>query len=196
MPKGAATRNRILDHAALLAAGRGLAGLTIGALAEDLDLSKSGLFAHFGSKERLQTETVAHVRERFARAVIAPVTRAPAGRPRLVTLFEKWTAWAEAPNNPLGCPFVAASTELDDQEGPVRDAFLTGHRQFLRQVTDWVREAIALGHLRRGLDADQFVFELHGLILSRHHRRRLLRDPDASRIARRAFDQLLQRSAP
>src|ERR1700759_3366835 len=123
--KGAETRERILTRAIQLASQRGLEGLSIGDRAADLGLSKSGLFAHFGSKEDLQVEVLRAAGSRWEQSVWKPALKAAAGRPRLVAFFEHWLRWISDPTWPGGCLFMAAATELDDREGKARD-FLAG----------------------------------------------------------------------
>src|SRR5687767_9089309 len=131
MKKGELTHRAILEHAVGLASRLGLEGLTIGRLAEDLELSKSGLFAHFQSKEALQVEVLRHAGERFVEEVIRPALKAPRGEARLKALFTRWLEWARGKSLPGGCLFVAAATELDDKEGPVRDELVRTQRQWV-----------------------------------------------------------------
>ena len=121
MRKGEQTREAILVHALRLATRVGFEGLTIGQLADDLKLSKSGLFAHFKSKENLQLQVPEMASRRFVDAVVKPALAAPRGEARVRALFERWLAWETSPSLPGGCPFVAAATELDDRPGPARD---------------------------------------------------------------------------
>jgi AcrR family transcriptional regulator len=186
MGKGDATRQTILERAAGLASQVGLEGLTIGRLAEELELSKSGLFAHFRSKDALQVETL-----RFVDRVVRPALRAPRGEPRVRALFERWYEWARTTPLPGGCIFVAAATELDDREGPARDELVRQQRDWLELIANVARTAIREGHFRGDADPDQFAFELYGIMLASHHATRLLRDPAAERRMRRAFESLL-----
>src|SRR5262245_46047208 len=116
--RGDSTRIEILERATTLARSLGLRGVTIGHLAADLKLSKSGLFAHFGSREALEIAILDHAAERFVDDVIRPALAEPRGAPRLGAAFERWLAWSETSG---GCLFVAAVTEYDDCPGPVRD---------------------------------------------------------------------------
>ena len=120
-PKGERTRDAILRHALALATRIGLEGVTIGRLAEDLRISKSGLFAHFGSKESLQIEMLRLAGARMVDEVVRPALAISRGEPRLRALFERWLQWESSPSLPGGCPFVTASFELDDRPGPVRE---------------------------------------------------------------------------
>src|SRR5262249_34408675 len=121
MSKGDATKQAIVAHAARLATRVGLEGLTIGALADALRLSKSGLFAHFKSKEGLMLDVLRSAADAFVEAVIRPSLAAPRGEPRLLALVENWMTWPTRAGDGAGCFFVAAAAELDDRPGPVRD---------------------------------------------------------------------------
>ena len=121
MGKGEITRHAILERATALASRSGLEGISIGHLAEDLGLSKSGLFAHFGSKEALQVEILRFAAERFVENVVRPALAQPRGEPRVRAIFERWIAWDRSHSVPGGCLFVAAASELDDRPGPARD---------------------------------------------------------------------------
>ena len=192
MGKGDERRQLILERAAQTASRLGLEGLTIGQLASDLGLSKSGLFAHFQSKEALQVQTLRHAAELFVDRVVRPALKAPRGERRLRALFERWLAWAEADVLKSGCLFVAAATELDDVEGPVRDELVRQQRDWLELIANVARTGIAEGDFRPGLDGEQVAYELYGVMLAYHHARRLLRDPRAPQRARDAFDALVE----
>ncbi len=191
MGKGEDTRNAILERAAALASQMGLAGLSIGRLAEELTLSKSGLFAHFHSKEALQTQTVRFAAQVFVDSVIRPALKAPRGEPRVRALFERWIAWAL--KNPMkgGCFFVSAATELDDQDGPVREELVRQQLDWLELIANVARTGVTEGHFRRDLDLEQFAHDLNGIMLAYHHAARLLRDPRAQERSVRSFEALL-----
>jgi AcrR family transcriptional regulator len=191
MGKGERTRDAILDRSVSLASQVGLAGLTIGRLAEELDLSKSGLFAHFRSKEAMQVQTLERAAERFIEVVVKPALAAPRGEPRLRALFERWLRWPQAVPQPGGCIFVAAAVELDDRPGPARDRLVELQKDWLDVIAGAVRTAIGAGHLDREVDPEQFAFEMYGIMLVCHQAARLLGDPKAVERARRAFDALL-----
>jgi AcrR family transcriptional regulator len=192
--KGADTRGAILDIALALASTGGLEGLSIGNLAQAVGLSKSGLFAHFGSKEELQLAVLRTAVDRFVAEVIAPALREPRGEPRVRALFERWLGWETATYLPGGCPFIAVSNELDDRPGPVRDYLVQSQRDWLDALANAARIAVAEGHFRADLDADQFAYEVYSGILAFHQFYRLLRDPSTGDRCRRAFEQLVQRS--
>jgi AcrR family transcriptional regulator len=191
MGKGELTRQAILEHAVVLASRVGLDGLTIGRLALDLDLSKSGLFAHFRSKEALQVQTLALAAERFTEIVIQPALTAPRGEPRVQALFDRWLTWPREFRQPGGCIFVAASAELDDQPGPARDLLVRLQRDWLDVIAGAVKIAVAEGDFKKSVDPAQFAFETYGIMLVTHFTFRLLRDPQAGDRARQAYSSLL-----
>lgn len=192
MGKGDNTRQAILEHATALAASVGLDGLSIGQLAADLGLSKSGLFAHFQSKEALQLAVVDTASDRFTELVIRPALKAPRGEPRVRALMERWFAWVVVSSSTGGCFFVAASTELDDRRGVVRDAVVQRQRDWIEMLANAVRAAVVEEHLRSDLDPEQVAFELWGVALSYHHYARLLGATDAEMRAHAAVDHLIR----
>jgi len=191
MRKGERTRGAILDGAWRLASELGLEGLTLGRLADELDLSKSGLFAHFSSKENLQVQTLDRAAERFSEFVVRPAIAEQGGEKRLRALFERWLEWPRRVRQPGGCIFVAAAAELDDRPGPARDRLVALQREWRATIARVVKRAQELGEFRRDLDAEQLAFELHGVGLACHESVRLLRDPRALERARTAFERLV-----
>jgi AcrR family transcriptional regulator len=189
--KGDQTRETILGAALKLASRVGLEGLTIGTLSEELELSKSGLFAHFGSKEALIIGTLEYAAERFAEVVVKPALAAPRGEARLRALFEAFPRWPVAVPQPGGCIFISSAVEFDDRPGPVRDRLRAIRQEWHDFVAGAVRRAIEAGDFRAELDPDQFAFELDGIQLAWHHASRLLGDRKAGDRARRAFEALL-----
>ncbi|MGE0452221.1 MAG: TetR/AcrR family transcriptional regulator [Vicinamibacteria bacterium] len=196
MGKGDLTRKAIVDRAVSLASEVGLDGVTIGRLASELDLSKSGLFAHFQSKESLQVQTIERAAERFVEVVVRPALQSPRGEPRLRALFERWLQWPKLVPQPGGCLFVAAAIELDDRPGPARDVLVRLQREWLNALAVAFRQASEEGHLGPDADPEQLAFELYGVMLVCHHSSRLLRDPRAIERARRAFEGLLAAARP
>ncbi len=174
----------------------GLDGVTLGVLADQVGMSKSGLFAHFRSKEEVQIGLLEHTAEVGAAHIIAPSMNQPEGLPRLKALVGNWFGWAPRAGLPGGCPVAAGMFEFDDMQGPVRDKLLKMEAEWRGLLTKLVVDAISLGHLRRGLDADQFVWELCGIYLSHHVTQRFLKSPAADRRAALAFESLLERSLP
>jgi AcrR family transcriptional regulator len=189
--KGEQTRTAVLEAATDKARVVGLRGLTIGVLAERTELSKSGLFAHFRSKESLQLAVLEHARNRFIDEVVRPALQAPRGEPRLREVFARWVSWADVPG---GCLFVAAAVEFDDDRGPVHRQLVQYQRDWLDSIAQIVRGAITEGQFSPGVDPDQFAFELHGVMLSYHHLSRLVGDAHARDRATRAFENLLTRA--
>lgn len=173
-----------------MAARLGLGGLTVGGLATVTGMSKSGLYAHFDSKEALQVDVVDHARNAFVDLVISPALRTPRGEPRLRALFEHWLAagFARQP----GCTvLVQSAMEFDDQVGAVHDALVRDHTDLSETVGQIVRTAISEGHFRDDVDPEQFAHDLYGVMLGLYHATRLLDDPLATTRARAAFDALL-----
>ena len=191
MNKGARTRHQILDHAAQLASQVGVGGLTIGTLADDLHLSKSGLFRHFQSKEALQVAALDHAAERFTDYVVRPALREPRGEPRMRAIFERWLAWDREGVMPGGCIFVAAAAEYDDQPGAVRDRLVALQLQWVDVLEQSFRKGVEAGAFSPVADPAQFAQDLYGIMLACHHHSRLLGDAAAESRARRAFDALL-----
>jgi AcrR family transcriptional regulator len=192
--KGETTRAAILDVALATASKVGLEALSIGELAKEAGLSKSGLFAHFASKEELQLEVVRKAIDRFVELVVSPALKQPRGEPRVRALFENWFDWSRASELPGGCLFIAASSEFDDQPGPVRDLLLASQKDWLSALAQAARIAVEEGHFRAGLDTDQFAWQLDAFILGYHHSARLLRSKDAQKRARSAFESLIRAS--
>lgn len=196
MGKGEQTRSAILDAALLQASEAGFESLTIGSLAERSGLSKSGLFAHFGSREELQIAAIEAAAQRFSETVFMPALKAPRGLPRLRALFESWMSWSGRVGLLHGCPMLAAAVEFDDRPGPVRDT-VAGHYERLEvELERAVRLAMEQGHFRPDLDPAQFVFEMTGILFTSHHRGRLLRRKDATSRARAAFERLIAAASP
>ena len=195
MGKGESTKTAVLDEATELASLVGLGGLTIGTLAAATKLSKSGLYAHFASKEALQVEVLQHARDHFTDVVMRPTLATPRGEPRLRQFFDRWLTW-QSTGYGGGCIFVDAASEFDDQEGAVRDELVRAERDKLESVILIVGTAVSEGHFRDDVDPEQFAYELEGIVLAHHHARRLMRDDAAENRARRAFERLLDSCRP
>jgi AcrR family transcriptional regulator len=196
MSKGEATRERILDRAFLLAGRDGLEGLTIGALADELKLSKSGLFSHFGSKEELQVAVLDVASSRFSERVLLPAFKAARGLPRLERVFEQWIDWATDPSMPGGCIFQQANAELDDRQGRPHDVLLESQKNLVDALIKTVQLAVSEGHLAKDTDARQVVYELEGIMMAMNVYLRLFKDRRAVERARTAFKRLIDSNRP
>jgi AcrR family transcriptional regulator len=188
--KGESTRAAIVEAALALARRQGLEGLTIGVLADQLRMSKSGVFAHFGSREELQLAVMKEYAARFVDEVLRPAVLRPRGLPRLRALLENWLALL-AREIAQGCLMIAGASEYDDRPGPLRDAMVgivTGWKSELLRAID---QAKAEGDLRRNVDSEQLVFEIYGLMLVLHQDARLLHSPDSVKRARAGLARLL-----
>jgi len=193
--KGERTRAAILDEGVRIVSKAGLDGLTIGTLAEATGMSKSGLFAHFGSREDLLLAVLAHGQGRFTEVVIKPALDHPRGVPRLRALFVNWLDWTEAADLPGGCPMIGAAAEYDDRPGPVRDTLAAGQRGWIEILKRAVAQGIQQGQLAPDTDPEQVSFEMFGIALVVHHHRRLLGYSKARSRALEAFEALLARNA-
>jgi AcrR family transcriptional regulator len=192
--KGQQTRATILDAALTLASHMGLEGLSIGALAEVTGMSKSGVFAHFGSRDELQIAVVREYHHKFEEEVFYPALREPRGLPRLRALFDNWVRRV-AVEIDSGCIYISGAVEFDDRPGPVRDALVLMVQTWQDALERAIRMGIEEGHLRPDTDPAQMLFEVHGLILALHHDARFLRHPGAVDRAKAAFRRVLENYA-
>lgn len=190
--KGERTRQSILERAVDLASLEGLEGLTIGRLADELGMSKSGLFAHFGSKEELQLATVETAAKRFINEIFAPVLPEPRGWPRLVALCRSWLAYVHRGVFPGGCFFAAASFEYDGRPGAVRDLIRKLMDDWMGAIERAIRMAQDEGHLDPAVDAGQLAFELNSLFFGANFAYHLRGDASAIEKAERAAMQRLE----
>ena len=190
LQKGQQTRAAILEAALGLASHMGLEGLSIGALAEVTQMSKSGVFAHFGSREELQIAVIREYHARFEDEVFFPAVREARGLPRLRALFENWIRRVSIELD-SGCIYISGAVEFDDRPGPVRDALASMVRAWQAALERAIRLSIEEGHLRPDTDSLQMLFEIHGLILALHHDARFLRLPGAVDRARAGFDRIV-----
>jgi AcrR family transcriptional regulator len=182
--RGLRTREAILARAVDIASIQGLEGLTVGSLATQLKMSKSGLFAHFGSKEDLQLATVELARQIFIKKVTRPAIAAPRGMPRLWGLLELWLALVEKRVFQGGCFFSAASFEFDSRRGVVRDRIKAIMHEWIAAITRAVYEAQKAGHLNPKVDPTRLAFEIHGIAMGAHWAHQLLNDKHAYSRAR------------
>jgi AcrR family transcriptional regulator len=200
MSKGEDSRRRIVERALQLASTVGLEGLTLGKLADDLGVSKSGLFGHFDDKQALQIAVLQHATEHFIQKVVAPALSKPRGEPRVRALFEReldWVGDSASPggaSGPGGCIFMACATELDDRPGPVLDYLVHTQRDWIETVARAAQIAVTEKHFRRDLDAEQFALEVQSLALGYNYALKLLKDPRARQRVEAAFEALLSRA--
>ncbi|MDP3757268.1 TetR/AcrR family transcriptional regulator [Polaromonas sp.] len=192
MQKGQQTKAAIVDAALGLATQIGLEGLSIGALAEVMHMSKSGVFAHFGSREELQISVIREYFARFEEEVFYPALKEPKGLPRVQALFGNWMKRV-AVELQSGCIFISGAVEFDDRPGPVRDALATSVQTWLAAMYRAVVLAKEAGHLRADADERQIAFEIHGLILALHYEARFLKTPGSIDRTLRAFQSILAR---
>jgi AcrR family transcriptional regulator len=193
--KGEQTRTAILDEALKIASRLGLEGLTIGSLADATGMSKSGLFAHFGSREDLQLAVLEHAAQLYGEKVFVPVLKIERGLPRLRALFGRWLDWTIESGLPGGCIMISAAIEYDDRPGPIRDAAIANQHRGNAITKKAVRLAVEEGHLGPDTDPEQISFEMLGIVLASHNHRRLLGDKEARNRALTAFDELITRHA-
>ena len=195
LSKGEQTRVTILDEALKIASKLGLEGLTIGSLADATGMSKSGLFAHFGSREDLQLAVLEHAAQRYGERVFVPVLKIERGLPRLRGLFERWIDWTLESGLPGCCIMISTAIEYDDRPGPIRDAAIANQHRGNAITQKAVRLAIEEGHLEPDTDPEQISFEMLGIVLASHNHRRLLGDKETRKRALTAFDELIARHA-
>lgn len=188
--KGQHTRAMLLDAGLALASQLGLEGISIGALAEMVGMSKSGVFAHFGSREDLQIAIVQEYYQRFEREVFMPALQQSRGLPRVRAMFENWIHRVTEEVQ-SGCIFISGAVEFDDREGAVRDALQRSVLAWLRAMQRSIEQAKEEGHLKADTDAHQMVFEVHGLILAVHYEARFLQNPGAIDRIHRGFERIV-----
>lgn len=192
LQKGQQTKQHIIDAALSLAQQIGLEGISIGVLAEITHMSKSGVFAHFGSREELQISVVREYYQRFSDEVFFPAMNAPRGLPRVRALFDNWMKRVTIEIQ-SGCIFISGAVEFDDRSGPVRDALANSVQTWLNALHRAVLQAQEEGHLRADADAQQVGFEIHALILALHYEARFLKNPGAIERAHTGFENMLMR---
>lgn len=191
MAKGDDTRSTALDAAVRLASTVGFEGLTIGRLADEVGMSKSGLFAHFSSKENLQVAVLDEASARFVALVVSPAFKKPRGEPRVRALFERWLEWSKADFLPGGCIFVVAGVELDDKPGPARDRLNASQKDWVETLAHAARIAVEEKHFRKDLDCEQMAHEMFSIAYGYHFIRRVGDPAVAEKRARTAFERLI-----
>jgi len=191
MRKGELTRAAILDVALELASRDGLEGLTIGLLADRMNMSKSGVFAHFGSREDLQMEVLKLYHHRFEQEVFYPSVKEPRGMPRLKAMFARWVKRVSV-EIASGCIYISGAVEYDDRPGQIREELVSMVGAWQGALLRCVKQTIEVGDLKPDTDAQQLVYEMYGLILALHHDARFLRQPGSVERARNGFERLIQ----
>jgi AcrR family transcriptional regulator len=193
--KGQQTKQAIVEAALGLATQIGLEGLSIGAVAELTQMSKSGVFSHFGSREELQISVVREYYRHFEEEVFLPALEQPRGLPRVRALFANWMKRVTLELQ-SGCIFISGAVEFDDRPGPVRDALVSSVQAWLLAFHRAIVQAREAGHLLAQADEQQIAFEIHGLILGLHYEARFLRQPGAIDRALQAFERIVERHSP
>lgn len=193
LQKGQQTKAAIVDAALGLATQIGLEGLSIGALAEVTQMSKSGVFAHFGSREELQISVIREYHNRFEQEVFYPAMQAERGLPRLRAMFAQWMQRTSVELD-SGCIYISGAVEFDDRPGPVRDALASSVQTWHAAMKRAITQAKEAGHLDAGTDEEQMLFEIHGLILALHYEARFLQNPGSIARANAGFEHILQRN--
>jgi len=191
MRKGELTRAAILDVALDIASRNGLEGLTIGLLADKMNMSKSGVFAHFGSREDLQIEVVKLYHHHFEQEVFYPSMKEPRGLPRLQAMFARWVKRVSV-EIASGCIYISGAVEYDDRPGAIREELAGMVRAWKNALRRCVVQTIEMGHLSSETDPDQLVFEMYGLILALHHDARFLKLPGSVNRAEVGFERLIK----
>ena len=188
--KGEQTRAAILEAALELAARQGLEGLTIGTLAERMQMSKSGVFAHFGSREDLQIAVLKEYERRFVDEVLVPSLRERRGLARLEAIFARWLELTTI-EAARGCLWISGAAEYDDRPGAVRDELVAMVRSWHRELARALQQGVDSGELQPGTDISEMIFDLYGIILVLHHDARLLGNERAPERARHALERII-----
>lgn len=189
MAKGDDTRNSILSTGLEIASQYGLEDVTIGGLAKEMNMSKSGIFGHFQSKENLQILILEYAVEQFTHSVVLPALKVKGGIPRIKDMVDRWINWGNGLGG--GCIFVNSSNEFSERSGLVRDALVASQNQWLASLSLLAKTAIKAGDFRSDIDPQQFAFELYSLLLGFHHYHRLLRDQNIKEKEERALEKLI-----
>jgi len=190
MVKGKDTKNTIIETGLEMASQLGLECVTIGNLSKEIQMSKSGLFAHFQSKENLQIEILDYAAEDFRQYVIIPALKTVRGIPRIKYLVDQWIEWGDKLTG--GCIFVSAGMEYSDRPGKVREALLRQQEEWIDTLRKIAQSAIKAGDFREDIDCDQFAFDLYSLLLGFHYYYKLLNDNKTKQRQHVAFERLLE----
>jgi AcrR family transcriptional regulator len=194
MTKGEDTKLKILEIGLDMASQVGLESVTIGALAKATRMSKSGLFAHFQSKENLQNDILRYAGQLFSEGVVVPALRTDAGIPRIRALVRNWVEWTSRLSG--GCIFVQASNDFKDRPGTVRDFLMLQQEAWIDCLRRIAQSAVRAGDFRKDIDLDQFAFEMYSLLLGFHLYYTLLKNEDIEQRQQAALEALIQRYQP
>lgn len=189
--KGAITKATILQSAIDIAGKDGLEGITIGNLAERVQMSKSGVFAHFGSRDELLIEVIREYYRRFERDVFEPALSLPKGLPRLKKMIQKWIEVSTDKKN-AGCFFIAGAIEYDDRPSEIRNELLKSVEVWRNAIRRAIKESIDVGHLHKKTDVEQILFQIYSTVLGVHHDTRFLKDPMSKTIANKVIESLFK----
>ncbi|MEE8483119.1 MAG: TetR/AcrR family transcriptional regulator [Nitrospinota bacterium] len=192
MTKGNDTRSAILKNALDVAGENGLELLTIGKLADALEMSKSGLFAHFKSKENLQLDVLDYAAEIFTQKVLVPAVKKPRGITRIRAIVNNWLEWTNS-GLPGGCFFISTSIEYDDRHGKIRDHLLGMQKKWINALAFAAKLAVEEGQFKKKADCGQFAYELFSIMAGYHHFKRMLGDAKAEQRVKKAFEGLISR---
>jgi AcrR family transcriptional regulator len=188
--KGSITKSLILKAALEIASKSGLEGLTIGGLAESVSMSKSGVFAHFGSREELQVDVVKAYHQLFQELVFSPALLKPKGLPRLNYMISSWLKMSIG-DDTSSCFFIAGAAEFDDRPGIVRDELVASVQEWRSALLRSIKESIAVGHLKKSTDAQALLFQIYSIVLGVHHDSRFLENPKSLAIANKLIKDML-----
>lgn len=190
LKKGSVTKSLILDAALEISSTAGLEGLTIGVLADKVGMSKSGVFAHFGSREELQVEVVRAYHQSFQELVFVPALLKPKGLARLNYMISAWLKMSVSEDT-SSCFFISGAAEFDDRRGIVRDELVNSVQQWRAALLRAIKESIAVGHLQKKTDAQALLFQIYSIVLGAHHDSRFLDNPKGLSIANKLIKEIL-----
>jgi len=191
MTKGIDTKTNILKTALQMASKLGLECVTIGALAKEMNLSKSGLFAHFQSKENLQLEILQYASNYFSMHVVIPALNTERGIPRIKELIKNWMDWSSKLTG--GCIFVIAGNEYNDRPGKVRDYLLNQQEEWIDCLKRVAQSAIKAGDFKTDIDLDQFAFDFYSMLLGIHYYDKMLNDTKLKQRQEKSFTDILEK---
>jgi AcrR family transcriptional regulator len=184
------TKNLILKRGMDIASQIGLVAISIGELAKAIPMSKSGLFAHFNSKENLQLAILEYAGDLFKRKVVLPALKEKRGIPRIQAIIKNWKQWV-IEHMPGSCIFVSAAIDFEDRPGIVRDFLLKQQKQWIESLSKVAESAIKAGDFRPDINCRQFAFDIYSLLMGFHYYQKLLADTDTQKYQQNALNMLL-----